>query len=94
MAMNWNNYEVKVNLKLVNQDFLRNCSEHEEKLRSVFAKNLNLLIKTNSTVAQAKDMVDEKLRQLLPKEVAFDIIELRIGERLSLPNTGDLAQLI
>ena len=30
----------------------------------------------------------------MPSEYAFDIIELRVGERLSLPNSGDLAQLI
>ena len=51
VAMNWNNYEVSINLKLVNQDFLRNCPEYEEKLKNIFAQRLNFEVKANSTVA-------------------------------------------
>ena len=41
-----------------------------------------------------KERVEAQIKPLLPEGLVMDIIELRIGERLSLPNTADLGQLI
>ena len=98
VALNWNNYELTVTLKIMNPDFLRNCSDsavfNEQKLGPIFAQKLNLQVKANSKVAQVKERIEAEIRPMLPHGLIIDIIELRIGERLSLPNTADLAQLI
>ena len=98
VALNWNNYEVTVALRLGNPDFL--YSECEEldvdttAVRDIFAKKINLLVKSSSSVAHVKSKVEEKLRQLLPEQLGAEVTDLRIGERLSLPIMAELASLI
>ena len=91
VPLHWSNYEVTVALKLINADFLRNCLEHEEKLKIIFAQRLIIEVKTNCTVAYMKGKVEGELQALMPHSIALDVIELRIGERFSLPDTADLS---
>ena len=77
-------------MKLANSDLLHGDDDGAQ-IRNVLSQKLDLQVKANSTVAFVKEKVENELRKLLPATLALDIVELRIGERLSLPSTGKLA---
>ena len=98
VALNWNNYELTVTLRLANPDFIKNfCEEADDdtaKIKDMIPNKVNLMIKNSSKVAFVKSKIQEEVQKMLPEEVSADVTDLRIGERLSLPNQADLASLI
>ena len=83
--------------KLVNTEYLNELTQGSSErvaIANVLAQKFKLQVKNKSNVALVKDKVEQIIRKLLPAQVAVDVLELRLGERLSLPNTAELELMI
>lgn len=92
---NWSNYSVEVSLMLANADFVRNRNTNGGfDVKRFLAQKLSFDCKQKNLVSHFKERVEQEVRKQVPEELACNLLELRIGERLSLPNNANLTSLL
>ena len=74
-------YECQVSFKLANKDFLKNHKDSLH-LEKILASKLTFQCKQKNLVSNFKERVENDIRKLMPQNLACDLLELRIGERL------------
>ena len=57
-------------------------------------KPLELVVGVTDSVITVKQLIEAKLGAAFPAEFQIELLELRIGERLSLPNNAKLSSLL
>jgi len=62
-------------------------------VKRFLAQKLSFDCKQKNLVSHFKERVEQEVRKLVPEELACNLLELRIGERLSLPNNANLTSL-
>ena len=55
---------------------------------------LELVISTSDPVIKVKEMIEAKLDKILPAQFEIRLLELRVGERLSMPNNAKLSSFL
>ena len=85
--MNWNKYKVQVLPRLIDAHKARNVS-----LESLTSK-FELTCEMDDTVAEVKALVEKHMRSV-EGEMQFDVLGLRLGERISLPNNARMSELL
>ena len=92
-SLNWNKYELQVTLRLSNPDFLSNNSFNSS-VEQLLSQKLNLECEKKYSVGQTKEIIELTVRKNMPSYMTCDVVELRLGDRLSLPNTAILSSLL